>query len=99
MKIKDIKPGLENITITVRVIKVDRPREVMTKYGEAKVARAEVADDTGTITLTLWRNQIDLVKPGSVIRIENAFAQEYRGRLELSIGSKGKIVTLESVED
>jgi replication factor A1 len=95
MKIKDIEPGMSNITITARVTSVSKPRRVSTKYGETMVAQATIADETGEIILNLWRNQIDMVKPGDIIKIENAYSKEYKGRIELNIGKNGKIVVLE----
>ncbi len=47
MKVKDVRPGMENIALTVRVVSVSRPRKVATRYGEALVASAIVADETG----------------------------------------------------
>lgn len=95
MKVKDIRPGMENITITVRVVSVESPKKVATRYGEALVAKAVVADETGEVVLNLWRDQIELVKPGSVIRVVNAFAKEFRGVVELNVGSRGRIEVLE----
>lgn len=94
MKIRDVKPGMSNISLTARVLSISEPRRVETKYGEAMVASAIIADETGEIVLNLWRNQISLVKPGYLIRVENAFAKEYKGKLELSIGKQGKITVL-----
>jgi len=94
MKIKDVRPGMENITLTVRVISVSKPRKVMTRYGEALVANAVVADETGEIVLNLWRGQVSLVKPGYIIRIENAFARQFKDRIELNVGSRGRIVVV-----
>ena len=94
MKVRDVKPGMENITLTVRVISVSKPRKVVTRYGEALVANAVVADETGEIILNLWTNQINLVKPGYIIRIENAFARQFKERIELNVGSKGRITVL-----
>jgi ssDNA-binding replication factor A large subunit len=53
-----------------------------------------VEDETGSIYLNLWRTQIDLVKEGDLVRIENAFANSFRGDLELNMGSDGKVVVL-----
>lgn len=94
MRVKDIKPGMENITITVKVKSVGEPRKVETKYGEALVARAVVEDESGEVILNLWRDQINIVKQGYVIRLENAFAKEYKGRVELNVGRQGKIVVV-----
>jgi len=98
MQIKDVEPGMSNVTLTVRVVSVNRPRKVSTKYGEATVAKAVVKDETGSITLNLWRDQISLVKPGDVIRIENAYAKEFRGEVELNLGRNGRIVLLKREE-
>jgi len=94
VKIKDIKPGMEGITVTVRVVSVGQPKKVLTRYGEALVAQATVADETGSAVLNLWRDQVGLVKPGATVRIENAFAREFRGRIELNVGRGGRIVAL-----
>ncbi len=94
MKVRDIRPGMENITITVRVDSVSNPRKVNTRYGEADVATAVVSDDTGEIVLNLWRDQIRMVKPGYTIRIVNAFARTYNDRIELNIGRRGRIIIL-----
>ena len=98
MKIKDVKPGMENITLTVRVVSVSKPKRVATRYGEALVANAIVADDTGEIVLNLWREQVNLVKPGYLIRIENAFARQFKDRIELNVGRRGKIIVLQNVQ-
>jgi replication factor A1 len=98
VQVKDIKPGMNNITLTVHVASVSKPRKVSTKYGEATVAQAVVEDETGSITLNLWRDQVNLVKPGDVIRIENAYTREFRGKVELSIGRNGRIVVLKREE-
>ena len=97
MKIKDVRPGMENITLTVRVVSVSKPRRVMTRYGEALVANAVVADETGEIILNLWRGQVNIVKPGYIIRIENAFARQFKDRIELNVGSRGRIIVVKKL--
>jgi len=66
----------------------------MTKYREALVANAVDADETGEIILNLWRDQVNLVNPGYIIRIENAFARQFKDRIELNVGSRGRIVVV-----
>ena len=97
MKIKDVRPGMENITLTVRVVSVSKPRRVMTRYGEALVASAVVTDETGEIILNLWRGQVNIVKPGYFIRIENAFARQFKDRIELNVGSRGRIIVVKKL--
>ena len=75
---------------------MSRPRKVMTRYGDALVANAIVTDEAGEVILNLWRSQINLVKPGCIIRIENAFARQFKNRIELNVGSRGRIIVLKS---
>jgi Single-stranded DNA-binding replication protein A (RPA), large (70 kD) subunit and related ssDNA-binding proteins len=98
LKIKDIRPGMDGITITARVVSVSKPKKVPTRYGEALVAQAIIADETGSAVLNLWRGQVKLLKPGDIIRIENAFAKEFRGRVELNVGKSGRIAVLKRGE-
>jgi ssDNA-binding replication factor A large subunit len=41
---------------------------------------------------------VNLVKPGDLIKIENAFAKEFRGKIELSIGRNGRITVVKREE-
>lgn len=85
---------MDGITVTGRITSLGEKREVETRYGKANVASAVLEDDTGKIVLNLWRSQIDLVKVGDLIRIENGFIRTFQQQLELNVGSKGRIVVL-----
>ena len=98
VKIKDIEPGMENIEVVGRVTDISGKRRVSTRYGLADVAVAVLKDETGSIHLNLWRQQIDSVSDGKVVRIINAFARVYNDRLELNIGQSGQIVAVEGNE-
>ena len=67
MKISQIKAGMRGITVVGEVISISNVREVLTRYGPAKLAVAVIRDDTGSIKLNLWRKQITLVKVGDKI--------------------------------
>jgi len=54
--------------------------------------KAKLCDDTGEIALNLWRQQIEVVKEGEVVILQNAFAREFSGVVELNIGADGKIL-------
>ena len=44
--------------------------------------------------LNLWREQIEVAKVGDTIVLENAFAREFGGVVEVNIGADGKIAVL-----
>jgi replication factor A1 len=94
LKIVELKEGQRNVTLTGRIMRVAPPREVQTRYGPAKVATSTLVDESGAISLNLWRTQIDLVREGDSIRIDNAFVRVFNGNLELNIGADGKISLL-----
>ena len=92
MKISDLKPGTGNVNIEAEVVSVDEPRDVMTKFGKRmRVANSTIKDDSGEITLTLWGDDIDRIKSGDKITIENGWVSEFKGSSQISAGKYGKI--------
>jgi len=84
-----------DIALTAKVVWTDDVREVKTKFGPARVSWAILEDETGSIRLNLWRQQIDEVRLGDTVRLVNAFVRVYRDEIELNIGSDGRIEMLE----
>jgi len=91
LKISSIKPGQKGLVLTGKVPKVSSPIDIRTRYGPARVATATLEDDSGAISLNLWRAQIDLVKLGDLVKVENAFVNTFRENLELNLGADGRI--------
>lgn len=94
VKIGDIRPGMRNLEISGEIVYIGEIRDVETRFGPAMVAAAVLEDETGSIRLNLWRWQIDMVKIGYKIMLENAFVRTYRGNIELNIGRDGRIIVL-----
>jgi replication factor A1 len=91
MEIKDLQPNQGKVDIIVEVIEVSEPRE-FNKFGKpGKVANAKAKDASGQITISLWNEQVDLVKPGSRIHITNGWVSEWQGEKQLSTGKFGKL--------
>lgn len=68
-------------------------REVTSRFKNEtyKVASAVIADETGTVKLTLWNEQIDQVNVGNIVKIENGYVSSFRGEIQLNIGKFGKL--------
>ena len=94
MKIKDVNAGMERIYLVAKVVTVGDRRTVETRFGPAEVAIATIEDESGRMNFKLWRKQIDQVKAGDVIRIEDAFTITFDGNTELNMGSRGRIKVL-----
>jgi ssDNA-binding replication factor A large subunit len=96
MKISDLKVGASNVTIQGKVAKKEAPREVVTKFGKRlSVANITLQDDSGSIAMSLWGNDISTVDEGDTIEVENGYVSEFRGTPQLSSGKFGKIKVVE----
>jgi len=92
VKICDIQPEMRNIEVTGRIIKIGERRQVQTRFGPADVATATLKDETGSINVSLWRQQIDMVKEGDNVKLIDAFARTFGGKPTLNIGKDGQII-------
>jgi len=81
----------------VKVVNMGTPRTVSSRRDqtEHRVSEALVGDETGSLLLTLWDNQIDQLSVGDVFEIKNGFTSIFRGSLRLNLGRYG---TAEKVE-
>lgn len=79
VKVGQIRGGMRNMNITGTLKEVEKPVEIETRYGPAMLARAVLQDETGSVRLNLWRDQIDIAKAGDTVVLENAFAREFGG--------------------
>ncbi len=71
MEIKDLQPRQGNVEVVATIKSIDEPRE-FEKFGNpGKVANATIEDESGSMKLTLWNEQIDKVKVGDKIHITN----------------------------
>lgn len=92
LRIGDLRAGMKQINVKVRVLKIPEPRLVFTRFGScARVANALVGDETGTIKLSLWNKQIDAASVGDRIRVDNAQVVRFRGELQLRVSRQGKL--------
>ncbi len=96
MKISELKSGMRSVSIEASVLSVSEPRTVNKRDGgTAKVADVMIQDESGQIKLSLWEDQIAMVKAGSKIRIENGYTTSFRGENQLSVGKYGKLEVVE----
>jgi replication factor A1 len=91
LNIKDLRNGMKRVTVEANVVEKGDPREVRSRYKDEtyQVADAVVADETGSIKLTLWNEQIEQVNVGNKIKIENGYVTSFKGEIQLNIGKFG----------
>lgn len=93
MKIRELRDGMKRVDVVAKVIEKSDPREVHSRFKDTNynVADAMISDETGTIKLTLWNEQIDQASVNDTIRIENGYVTSFRGEIQLNVGRYGKL--------
>ncbi|MHA1969132.1 MAG: single-stranded DNA-binding protein [Candidatus Hodarchaeales archaeon] len=92
VKIEDVKPLEKRLNVVFKVVETGEEREINKRSGEQhRVCDFTVADDTASITLTLWNEDIDALAVGSVYKLSNGFANVFQNSLRLSKGKFGDI--------
>ena len=94
-KVEDLKAGMKHINLSARMLEIPRPNRVYTRSGTAAyISNALIGDETGTIRMSLWNQQIHTVSEGDEINIENGSVASFRGELQLRIGRSGTLSTV-----
>ncbi len=96
MQIGQLKSGMNGVTVEASVVSVSEPRTVNLRAGgTANVADCLIQDDTGQIKLSLWDDQIAMVKAGSKVAVENGYIRSFKGENILNVGKYGKLKIIE----
>ncbi len=90
--IEELRFGMKRINVGARIVEIPPKRLVTTEYGsQLFVSNATVADDTGTIRLSLWNDEIEKFHVGDQVHIENCYVSSFGGRQQLRMGRNGAI--------
>jgi replication factor A1 len=87
---------MRRVDVEAKVIEKSETREVRSRYSNEtyRVADSTIKDDTGTVKLTLWNEQIDQVNVDDTVRIENGYIKSFRGEIQLNVGRYGTLTIL-----
>jgi replication factor A1 len=97
VKVGDLTQYSRSVNTVVKVISKTEPRDVTSRADQSahKVCEALVADETGSVYMTLWDEKIDELEDDSVIRITNGYINLFRGSMRLNLGRYGSYEVLE----
>ncbi len=91
-KVKDLTIDTKQANVVAKVLSVGERKEVPSKFGGTRhLAEAVVGDETGTVILTLWEDQIGLVNRDDTVYLENGFVSLVRGHMRLNCGKYGTL--------
>ena len=89
-KIADVRGDELNVTVIGKIIECDK-RTISTKNGNKTIVSATIADETGSIPLTIWRDDLEL-GVGDVYTVSGAYGKKFRNTPQLNLGTKGKVI-------
>jgi len=98
VKIGDLTPRSRRVNLVSKVVSVGEPREVVSRFDGTthKVSEVVIGDETGTIILTLWDDNIERVSEGDNIEIVNGYVSLFRGNMRLNVGRYGELKSSDS---
>jgi ssDNA-binding replication factor A large subunit len=92
MKISELKAGMRNVSVVAKVDSMGEPRTVNLRAGGTNtVADAIVSDESGSIKLSLWGDDISKIQAGDKVSIENGYINTFKGENSISVGKFGKL--------
>jgi len=95
VRISEIRVGMRSVNVEGRLTKISEVRNVVLRTGEpGRVATADLSDGSGTVKLTLWNENIDMVSEGDTVRVENGYVTSFRGETQLNVGKFGKLTVV-----
>jgi ssDNA-binding replication factor A large subunit len=96
LKIKDILPAQQSISITAKILTISEPRSYESKGRKGRVASMFVGDETGSMRITIWDEKlIDFMKTlneGDIVKVNNAYSRLNNNFKELHLGSKSQLI-------
>jgi replication factor A1 len=99
LTIGQLTNGMKNLTIRAHIVKIPPGKGVMTRWGgQACISNATIADETGTIRLSLWNNQITSFNVGDEIDITKCYVTRFAGELQVRVTRKGSVSISPSIE-
>ncbi|PNX80333.1 hypothetical protein L195_g036332, partial [Trifolium pratense] len=92
-RVMDLRPGTDRYTLTVKVLSSELVKTIYSDSDELVSCTAEclVGDETGTIIFTARNEQVDLMKPGATVILDNAKIDMFKGRMRLVVDRRGDI--------
>lgn len=93
--ISELRDCQGNVDVEGTVIEQTLPKKVRTRDGrESTVVNSILSDDSGSITLVQWNEQINQASVGDKIRLEKCQIRSFRGQLQIGRGYYGYIIKL-----
>jgi len=99
LEIRNVVPMIRDLKLSGRIVRIFETREFETKGRKGRVASLVLGDSSGTIRLTLWDDQTEIIeklKLGMAVETFGAYSRDNGiGGVEIRLGRRGGIKILE----
>ena len=95
MKISELNIGQGSVEVEGTIKEIGEAK-TFNKFGkDLSVANAILEDESGSIKITLWNDDVTRFKDGDKLKVVNGYVNEFQGEKQLT---SGKFGSLEKVE-
>src|SRR3989344_1218202 len=94
LKIKEIYSGMRSVTTVGKVVRKFEVREFAKEDRSGKVCSVILGDETSTIRVVFWNDQVDALKnvsEGDILLVKDAYVRENNNGKEIHLGNQGSI--------
>jgi ssDNA-binding replication factor A large subunit len=99
LEIRNVVPKIKSLDLSARIVRIFEPREFEKEGRKGKVANVILGDSTGSIRLSLWDDQtqiIESLKTGMAVETFGAYTKEDgMGGVEIRLSKKGGLKILQ----
>lgn len=96
VSISELKDGMKKVDLVAKVVEKGDVREVKSRFNNEtwNVCTVVIADATGSIKLTLWKEQIEQVNVDNDVAIKNGYVTSFKGEIQLNVGKFGTLAVV-----
>ncbi len=94
LKIKEIYAGMKNVNAVGKVVRKFDVHEFAKGDSTGKVCSLIIGDETGSIRVVFWNEQVDLLKnvnADDIILVKNAYVRENNNNKEIHLGDRAEL--------
>ncbi len=94
LNITNIIPGMQNVDVVGKITRISPVREFATEKAKGKVANITIADETGSVRISFWNDEIKSLSGfeiNDIVRVRGYVKQDNLGNAEIRLGRYGAI--------
>jgi len=91
---------MKGVNTKAEITEIPPTKYIITKWGsEAFVSQIKIEDETGSVRLSLWNEQIKLVNIGDEIEVKNCSVTSFANEPQVRLGRKSTLSVINQLQD